>query len=79
MTEREFLEKVRFMADRLGESAVLKAREVARSGCLPLSGWENNFQLPKAFMAAFGRYLEHQYQPPDKNLRMISRNIDYFI
>ncbi|MFA5186661.1 MAG: hypothetical protein WC551_09315 [Patescibacteria group bacterium] len=57
----------------------LQMERLFKSGAVDLAVWEDDYKLPKAFMAAACSNMAEQWRPFEKHMQRESRNMLHFI
>lgn len=76
MTKKQFLQKVRHLNRGNSRAIISRAEKILRTGGLDLGAAEDNFLLPKAFMAAACRVMARQWEPLNKESQKDAKNIE---
>jgi len=81
MTKEQFMDRVADMLPELSSLVMDRASKIADSGCVDLASYDDDFRLPKMFMAAMGAEIAWQYKPisMDRKERRIIKNIERFL
>ena len=79
MTRTQFKAKCKALKPSINRLIDERIDKALNSGCLPLDSYDNDFELPKAFMSAVGSKIEGQFKPLTKELQKETNNIKLFI
>jgi len=79
MTEEQFLKKVRELNRTNSRAILAQAQRVVKEDCLPLADADDDYRLPKAFMAAACRIMAWQWRPFTREDQKVSKHIERFI
>ena len=78
-TKEQFLAKVQEMLPELNKMIMEKAAKAYQSGAIDPQDYEDNYLLPKIFMAAMGKEMTWQYMPHDKKSKSSVENLSHFL
>ena len=81
MTHKHFLDSVAELAKDIEALINDRAKRFCNSGAVDFDSYENDYRLPKTFIAAMSTTIEAQYSPMswDKLGRKDLKNIKHFI
>jgi hypothetical protein len=81
MTKTQFRKKTKSLKPEINKLIDEAIEKLLNSGCVELSDYENNYILPKLFMAAFSSRLKSRFEPPYPTPKQKEeiKNIEYFI
>jgi hypothetical protein len=63
MTEKQFRVKVRQLRKDVDKLITEKTGKIIKSGAIDFDDWDDDFILPKAFIAACGNEITSQFRP----------------
>jgi hypothetical protein len=79
MTKAQFMKKTRGLIKTTNAEIFKKAKVFIDSGAVDFADYENNFILPKIFMAAACQDMAWQWRPLSDKYRKIVENVKHFI
>jgi hypothetical protein len=75
MTETQFKNRVRALANRTKADIIRRAGGFVKTGAVNLADYQNDYRLPKAFLSAACKTMAEQWEPLDDNGKEDARNI----
>lgn len=79
MTKNQFRTKTKQLKKEISKLIDNRVEKVINSGCVDFDSYENNFLLPKIFIAAMGDEIKFQFKPLSKEGIEEMKNMSFFL